>query len=904
MSRSFGVATFVVTAFFLAFSSCIAAAQGNAAPSRVELDAGWQVQSSAKVTQSGDAVSAAGFATTGWYATKLPATVVSTLVSNNILKDPYFGTNLRTFPAMSYPVGGNFSNTLMPVESPFLDPWWFRSEFQTPEDYKGKRVALHFDGINYRAELWLNGKRIADRDHFAGTYRTFEFDVTDALVPGPNALALEIFAPLPSDLAVTFVDWNPLPPDKDMGIWKDVYLTESGPAALRYPQVVTVYDAASDEAHLTVNVQVENKTSQPMSGDLVGDFDKDVKAKHPAFSKHISLQPNETQPVSIGPADAPALNVRHPLLWWPAQMGEPFLHDLHLEFRTGPGTSDVSDTKFGIRQITSEMTPQGARLFKINGRNILIRGAGWTPDMMLRTSAERQEQEIQYVKQMNLNTIRLEGKLENEHFFDLTDKYGILVMPGWCCCDLWEQWQEWRGEQLQTATDSLRDQAMRLRNHPSVIVWLYGSDNPPVGMVEQRYLDVLKQSQWPNPTLSSASAKPAAVTGASGVKMSGPYDWVPPNYWLTDTQHGGAFGFNTETSPGAAVPPIQSLRKFIPADHLWPIDDVWNYHAGGGEFKDIKRFADALDARYGRSQSAEDFARKSQWMTYEGERAMFEAYGRNKYGSTGVIQWMLNNAWPSLIWHLYDYYLLPGGGFFGTRKANEPLHIQYSYDDRSIVVVNSTQQAAKNLTVTAEVFDLQLNRKFSTKAKVDSEADSSQRVFVVPEMAGLTDTYFVKLQLSEGGGRVVSDNFYWLSTKPDTLDFAKSEWYVTPVTSYADFSALSKLPAATVQASSRNISPRKGGSPRGVKPADSSNNETTEITIRNAGSSLAFAVELRLVRAENGDDVLPALWDDNYITLMPGEKRTVRVSYSPTAGGSAPHVKLSGTNVAQQELAP
>src|SRR6185503_4611277 len=220
------------------------------------------------------------------------------------------------------------------------------------------------------------------------------------------------------------------------------------------------------------------------------------------------------------------------------------------------------------------------------------------------------------------------------------------------------------------------------------------------------YLEVLAEEHWPNPFQSSATHKPAALTGPSGLKMLGPYDWVPPNYWLEDTKKGGAFGFATEISPGPAVPPIESLRKMIPAQHLWPIDEVWSFHAGIQEFGNIRAFTEALDRRYGRASTVEEFAELSQLATYEGQRAMFEGYARNRSRASGVIQWMLNNAWPSLIWHLYDYFLRPGGGFFGTQKACEPLHAMYSYDDGSIVIVNDHPRDWAGLRVEARVVNL------------------------------------------------------------------------------------------------------------------------------------------------------------------------------------------------------
>jgi exo-1,4-beta-D-glucosaminidase len=326
--------------------------------------------------------------------------------------------------------------------------------------------------------------------------------------------------------------------------------------------------------------------------------------------------------------------------------------------------------------------------------------------MFLRPMSKKLNADLHYVRDMGLNTIRLEGRIDRDEFFNKTDELGILVMPGWTCCDAWERWKSWTPETRAIAAASMKDQAQRLRNHPSVFVWLYGSDNPPPADVEQMYLKILKENEWPNPSVSSASEQPTRVTGKSGVKMTGPYEYVPPVYWLADKKAGGAYGYNTETSPGPAIPPRESLERFIPKDHLWPIDDVWNYHSGKERFTTVNVFTDGLTRRYGAATSLDDYERKAQAMTYDGERAMFEAYGRNKYTATGVIQWMLNNAWPSLIWHLYDYYLVPAGGYFGTKKAMEPVHVQYSYDDGSVVVVNSTYEALAGMKVSAKIFNI------------------------------------------------------------------------------------------------------------------------------------------------------------------------------------------------------
>jgi exo-1,4-beta-D-glucosaminidase len=383
--------------------------------------------------------------------------------------------------------------------------------------------------------------------------------------------------------------------------------------------------------------------------------------------------------------------------------------------------------------------------------------------------------------------------------------------------------------------------------------------------VEQAYLAVVRSLDWSKPVLSNATDAPGPLSGPSGVKMRGPYDYVPPAYWLSDTKHGGAFGFATEVGPGAAIPPVESLKRMLPADRLWPPNELWRFHAGGDEFKDLSLFTKALEGRYGRAGSVDDYARKAQALAYEGQRAMFEAYARNKYTATGVIQWMLNNAWPSMIWHLYDYFLRPGGGYFGTRKACEPIHVQYSYDDRSVVVVNDTQQGQPGLQVSAELLDFSLASRFSSSATVDVAPDAVVRAFSIPRPKGLTTTYFLRLRLEDTAAGLVSSNFYWLSTREDVLDWKNTEWYYTPTRSHADLTALAALPATMLAIATRFEN-------SGPEPS-------ARVTVENMGKALAFQVRLELIEAASGEELLPVFWEDNYFALLPGERREVRVSY-------------------------
>jgi exo-1,4-beta-D-glucosaminidase len=874
-SRNGEFSRFALTFALFAAPCCLGVAWGQSATAgRIDLKKGWAIQSSAKVTQTGGEISTGAFQPGGWTAATVPTTVIAAQVDSGLYADPYFGENLALIPGTPT---GRGQNAPAPANSPYAVPWWYRTTFNIPAADKGKRLWLNFDAINYKADIWLNGHRIGKTDDVIGMYRMFEFDITNVAVPGANTLAVEVTPPTNTDFTITFVDWNPMPADKDMGLVRDVYILTSGPVSLRNTQVVTKVDNPPAKAHLTLYADLKNATDKPVEGTLKGTIGAI------AVSKPVKLAANESTQVAFSPEDNPGLNIANPKLWWPYGLGPQNLNRLHMEFVTGGAVSDKEDVEFGIREVTGVNDAQNHRLFTINGKKILIRGGGWSPDMMMRYNDEREENEIRLARDMNLNTIRLEGKMMNEHFFNTADKLGMLIMPGWCCCSYWERWQQWKPKDYEIASASLRDQIRRLRNHPSVYVFLYGSDESPNKQAEDAYLKVLADDHWPNPTVSSAADRSTAV-GKTGVKMTGPYEFVLPNYWLMDKNRGGGFGYNTETSPGPAPPVLESIKEMLPKEHWWPIDAWWNFHAGRGSYGNLNVFTAALEARYGKAKGLEDFITKSQMQTYEGERAMFEAFGRNKYTSTGVIQWMLNNAWPSTIWHLYDWYLRPGGGYFGTKIANERLHVQYSYDDQSVVVVNSYYKSFAGYKVTAKVYNLDLSEKFSKTAPVAIGEDSSTKVFDIPQIDGLSKTYFVKLTLQDAAGKAVSSNFYWLSTQPDISNFARGNGVYTPASQFADYTDLQNLPPAKVTTALRTE----------VKGAD----QVDHVTVENTSSKLAFFVHLTVLKGKDGADVKPIFWEDNYVSLMPGEKREITATYSTKLlRGAQAVIRVDGMNL-------
>ena len=848
---------------------------------------GWQLQSACRLQASGDAISVAGFQPDGWLKTTVPSTVLAAQAADGVIPDPYYGMNLRQIPGTTYAIGKIFANMPMDPSSPYHCGWWYRTEFTVPAAaHSGERQWLHFGGINYRGDVWVNGQKVADSSAVAGAYRTYDFDVTDVVKSGAkNVLAVETFAPTEKDLGINWVDWNPCPPDKDMGLWGGVDLESTGTVTLRSPLAVTHFSNDTlKTAELTVYAELQNASDRPVKGVVAGTV-AGIKVE-----QAVELAAHEDRTVVFAPDHFAQLNIHDPRPWWPRQMGDPHLEHLTMSFREGDVVTDEKSVDFGIREITSELTANGSRLFRVNGKPILIRGAGWSQDMLLRTNEHRLKDQFRLVEDMNLNTIRLEGKLETDDFFKIADHDGILVMLGWCCCDHWEHWKDWTADDLKIASESLRAQMLRLRHHASLLVWLNGSDNAPPANVERAYLDIEAETRWPNPILSAASQQYTAGGGPNGVKMTGPYDYVAPSYWYVDKQNGGAYGFNTETSPGPAIPSLASRAKFLTDPQAWPPTEDWSYHFGSGKFADLTVLDEAMNAVYAKPHSAADYERISQTMEYDSERAMFEAYSRNKYNSTGVIQWMLNNAWPSMIWHLYDYYLDADAGYFGTKKACEPLHIQYSYDDRSIVVVNSTYDRVADLHASVDVHNVAWKQLYKQDAIVDAGADSSQIAFNIPDSlyAGADRTFFIDLTLTNSAGKVVSRNFYWVPGTLTTFDWPKTDYTHTPAARHEDLTELANLPAAKLLAHAEMVKTMRGREVR--------------VELENPSAALAFQVSAA-VRTSNGGLIAPVLWSDNWVEVVPGEKR-VLTALLPDAGADSPVVEIGSWNAGSQSVTP
>ena len=839
---------------------------------KILLKENWRVQQSEKINAvPGSVISGNVIDTSAWYHAKVPSTIMGVLTANGLYKDVFMGDSLKNVDRRQ-----------------FEKSWWYRTEFTLPKMNVDQHVMLNFDGISYYANIWLNSKLIASRDSVYGAFRRFEFDITKLIKDSVNILAVEVFKQKPGDFSLGFVDWNPTPPDNSMGIWREVYLQITGDVAVKNTFVQSdVNTETLDEASLTITADVVNYSQGAVNGKLVG------KSADFEFSIPVHLKAGETKQVKITPDDVKGLHILHPKLWWCNNLGEPNLYNLTIQYVINSKISDSHDITFGIREIEAYSNAAGHKGFKLNGIEVLIKGGGWTDDLFLRDTEKSNEIQVQYVKHMNLNTIRFETIWgTGQSIYDLCDKYGILAMVGWSCQWEWDNYlgkacDEFGGikseEDMNLIVESLRHQVRYLQNHPAIFVWMLGSDMLPRPALEKRYRDLLSAIDN-RPYLAAASVRTSEISGITGVKMNGPYNYVGPSYWYIDSVNGGAYGFNTETGPGPQIPVMETFAKMIPENKRWPINDIWNYHCNPSEsFGTLDIFNNVLYQRYGRPANLENYLLKSNVQSYEAMKGMFEAFRANRPNTTGIVQWMLNSAWPSFYWQLYDYYLLPVAAYYAARKANAPLQLVYNYGNNSIYAVNETLNSLDKAKARIRLLNLQGKEILTEEMVITMEGNKSAGIYKLPPLSG---NVFLALTLLNEQNAVIADNFYWLSGKPDIYDWAKTEWYYTPIKSSADYKNLNYLAPAEIELSQKNLKQEESW--------------IIEATLTNKSQKIAFFVNITLKDGSNRA-VSPVFWDDNYLSILPGEIRTIRCIIPGNKPiGNDCTLTLSGWNVKEQ----
>ena len=774
----------------------------------LSLKKNWYIQSSREVEKPGEIISTADFKPEGWYPTKIPSTILAALVENGVYENPYYGQNLKMIPGFRE---GRW--LAMPNNSPFWPSWWYRTKFDIPFEFEGKNLSLHLDGINYKANIWLNGHQIADSNTVIGMFRRFELDITKwSKIGTGNVLAVEIMAPgkLPDmtyktkqlEATTGWDDHNPQPPDLNMGIWRDVYIATTGSVKLKNPYIVTDLDLPTlDKADLIIYMDLINEMDRSVIGYLNGNIE-DI-----TFSKEIRLQAGELKTIKITPDEFKQLQISKPRLWWPYPVGSQNLYNLELEFIINGRVSDRKQIQFGIREVSTYINDEGWRGFKVNGKKILIRGGAWmTSDMLLRLSQRRYEALVRYAREANLNMLRSEGFSirETDEFYNICDKYGVMVT------------QQIFGRSIpdeQLAIDNVKDMILRIRNHPSLVHFLGHDETFPTPHLDSTYRALIKQytpERTYQPHSGAFEIEDRFKTGGTRTGTLELWSYANPAHYYTHKED-GAWGFAQSGGIGGIIVPLESMRKIMPEEDLWPpYNETFSFHTVLQGIKYFTVLINSMNARYGKVEGIEDFCLKGQVINYESARGMFEAYGRNKFDALGITTWKYDAAWPAAItWQYVDWYLNVGGAYYGAKKACEPLHVQYAYDDRSVYVINNFYNKFKDLTVTAKIYDFNLKERFSRTIKVDISENDKVKASPIEIPENLTKTYFLELALHDSSGKKNSDNFYWLSTVPDVegkkgyriIERAGQKWGIFTATpkSIANFTDLNKLPKVKLE---------------------------------------------------------------------------------------------------------
>ncbi|MGO9516570.1 MAG: hypothetical protein ACLPND_05955, partial [Candidatus Korobacteraceae bacterium] len=530
---------------------------------------------------------------------------------------------------------------------------------------------------------------------------------------------------------------------------------------------------------------------------------------------------------------------------------------------------------------------------QVYGRVFRMRGADYTPDVLYRYDPDREAEILRYVKDLGLNMLRSEGKIASEHFVELADEQGIPLMFGWMCCNQWEKWDQWSEEDHRVAPESLRSQILMLRSHPSVFIWANGSDGRPPDPVRGQYHKVLSDLNWQNAIVDTASSYAKDAKGErlwDGIIMDGPYSWRAPAYWFSG-KYPPTRGSSAEEGDNEHIPPLESITKSIPADELWPINDAWYFHAGAGvagtdTLINIQR---AVDRRYGPSKNAEEFVRKAQLAHYENTRAQFEDFAAGDWANHKMtLYWMLNSLWPSFYGNLIDYYLKPGGAYYGAKEGLRPLSVVFNayatgdHSEAKIIVFNQTPADVHDLRVRVRVYDL--NGKIAddrTAYGIQVPFNDATQVMTLPRYPHSSPVFFVRCQLFDGLGKLLVDNTYWQSQKDDDMgDRSNDDSMDLKQVSWADMTALNSMPQVQLEVDAEQTT--------------AASERLVVMRLHNPSTHIAFFERATISATRDGNEILPVEYDDNYVTLYPGE--TVLIHGTVSNSSDARWIELEGYN--------
>jgi Exo-beta-D-glucosaminidase Ig-fold domain/Glycosyl hydrolases family 2/Glycosyl hydrolases family 2, sugar binding domain/Glycosyl hydrolases family 2, TIM barrel domain len=888
----------------------------------------FELQSSVLISAQGAEISTVQYKSkVYWFPVSIPSTVLTGLVANKIYPDPYSGLNNMLIPDASDEFNKKYNleqfSYLPNNPNPWKRPYWYRTTFNVPASDQGRYFQVIFKGINYRASVWLNGKQIADSTEMAGMFAEYSLDISKEIKAGSdNVLAVKIYPldypglPATEQLRalgdffenggptgdigknVTMlcsIGWDWIPPvrDRNMGIWLPVYLRTSGGVTIADPKIITSFPDLPDttKAKISLNLRLANHNSIDENGKLtVIITPENFKGKPLEFSKNVSLSKNSPAIIDLNGDNTKELNIQNPVLWWPNGYGKPNLYRIRLQYSDNTGISDDTSFVFGIRTVSTEAVNVNGfyrRDFYVNERRVHLTGGAWVPDMMLNRDSMRYDYEMHLCRNSNINLVRIwgGGVTPCDEFFEAADRYGLLVWSDfWITGDTQGEFKgspDWPLEG-NIFIKNVKSTILRIRNHPSLLVWTGGNE----GHARKELYEYMRESiialDGTRPFIPSSSgyAKlPSGWNGAwpdnlpSGVYSGGPYTWQDPKIYYSKAAAGRDWVFKDETGI-PSQPPYNIMSKII-TNLTWdnklpfPLNNSWGYHdacTGNGGY-DL--YYKEMVKRFGEASSMEDFCNKMQLMNAVGYQGIFEAAGSKLNDIGGVMLWKVNSAFPSVVWQVYDWFLMPNAGYYFMQNACEPVHIQLNPIDLKVSAINRTYKKSFGLTATTDIFGMDFKSIFHEEKTVDlAETDVKETNSLSAVLSTANGVNFVVLNLKNNSGKVISHNFYWISK--------------------GDYKSFNDMPSTRVDA--KVLSAIKGKS------------ETSwTIKIENKTDKLAFFIRPQLISGD--EEVLPSYWTANYISLAPSESASITVS-CPNArlSGKETSIRISGWNVTLQNL--
>lgn len=828
----------------------------------------WKMKKAGEIMAGAEIISQPGYTTNDWLPAIVPGTTLNSLVYNNVYPEPYYGMNNK--------LTSNIIPDLAVAGRDFYT-YWFRTEFTVPANYKDKVVWLQLDGINYRAEVWVNGHLLSN---ISGMFIQDYIDITEfANIGESNALAVKVY-PVDMPGTVKQKQWGAAGEfhnggdgniglnttmlmsvgwdftfldgirDRNTGIWKSISLYATDKAVIRNPFVRSVLAKPGyNKAAETVSVEVTNPTTGSVKCTVTGK----ITGENIRFTKDVDLFRGETREIVFTPDDFPQLNIDNPRLWWPLFKGKPELYELKMTVSVNGVISDSLKTRFGIREITSDQnTPDKSRQFYVNGKKIFIRGTNWIPEGMLRHSDERTYAELRYTKQSGINLVRMWGGgiAESDYFFQLCDEMGLLV------------WQEFW---LTGDTKHPHDQALylanvestvkRLRNHPSLAYYVSSNESTEVAGAKEL---IMKLDGTRGYQMQSE---------CDGVHDGSPYKQVNPmqHYENTASPRGSRVdGFNPEYG-APTLPTLETLREVMDEKDLWPINkEVWDYHDGSGFHLMSTMYKDLVN-NYGSSQSIEEFSKKGQLVGAINSKTIWEVWNYNKlnYGDrycSGLLFWYHNCPVRQVCARMWDWSLEPTASLYHTQNALEPLHAQFDYLKNTVSVCNDYYESFKDYSVKAEVFDLNSKRVYSHNQHINiGENEVLNDLFKIDFPSDITPVHFIRLSLSDNNGKEIASTFYWRSN----ATYEGKETLTGPTSS--GFESLNDMPAARLRTS--------------CKTKTEDNRYYIEVSVKNTSSRIAFFTQLQFLDKQ-GRPVRPSFYTDNFFSLLPGETKTMFIDTS------------------------